>query len=94
MTVAIPSGLSRLPGVTGSLAAAETAQASLHQGLTHYAAEQIQAALQQWQQANLEYERQGNRQQRYRATTRANNRMRPRELPKGFEPGNRLLERM
>ncbi|MEM1255824.1 MAG: CHAT domain-containing protein [Cyanobacteria bacterium P01_H01_bin.21] len=63
MTVAIPAELSRLPGLTGSLVAAETAPASLQQGMTHYEAEQFQAALQQWQQANLEFERQGNRQQ-------------------------------
>ena len=63
MTVAIPAGLSRLSGVTGSLVAAETAPASLQQGMTHYEAKQFQAALQQWQQANLEFERQGNRQQ-------------------------------
>jgi CHAT domain-containing protein len=62
MTVTIPAGFSRLPGVASSqLVAAETAPASLQQGMTHYEAERYQAALQQWQQAGLELERQGNR---------------------------------
>ncbi|MBE7384724.1 MAG: CHAT domain-containing protein [Leptolyngbya sp. SIO1E4] len=66
MAVAIPAGLPLLPGVTSALtvvtvAAAETPQALLRQGMAHYEADQFQAALQQWQQAHQGFTAQSDR---------------------------------
>ncbi|MEL6384529.1 MAG: CHAT domain-containing protein [Cyanobacteria bacterium J06626_18] len=59
----MPAALHLLSGVANPsiTVAAETSQTSLREGLAHYEAEQFQAAIEQWQQANQSFEAQGDR---------------------------------
>ena len=63
LTIALPSSLRFASGIASPppTVSATTPQTLLRQGLTHYEAEQFQAAIAQWQQANQGFEVQDDR---------------------------------
>ncbi len=63
LTVAMPVGIALSPGLNHPtvMAATKTPQEPMGEGLAFYKAEQFQAAIQQWQQANAGFEAKGDR---------------------------------